>query len=32
MIYLQPQRICPRCGRALHPDVRFCPYCGNALG
>ena len=31
VVYVQPQRICPRCGRAIAHDVRFCPYCGNPV-
>ncbi|MGA8091283.1 MAG: DUF6114 domain-containing protein, partial [Thermoplasmata archaeon] len=32
VVYVQPQRICPKCGRAVAPDVRFCASCGNPLG
>jgi uncharacterized protein DUF6114/zinc ribbon protein len=31
IVYVQPHRICPRCGRPIGHDVRFCPYCGNAV-
>lgn len=27
-----PQRMCPKCGRAVGLDIKFCPFCGNALG
>ena len=23
--------ICPRCGRALAPDMKVCPYCGVSI-
>jgi Family of unknown function (DUF6114)/zinc-ribbon domain len=25
------QRICPKCGRVIDPNVQFCPFCGNSL-
>jgi hypothetical protein len=24
-------RMCPSCGRAIDPNVKFCPHCGKAL-
>lgn len=32
VVYVQPSRICPKCGRAVSPDVKFCASCGNPLG
>jgi apolipoprotein N-acyltransferase len=32
VVYVQPQRICPKCGRAVAPGVMFCAFCGNPLG
>lgn len=32
VVYVQPQRMCTKCGRAVASDVKFCPFCGNALG
>jgi hypothetical protein len=26
------QRVCPKCGRVVDPNVKFCPACGNTLG
>jgi len=31
VVYVQPSRICPKCGRAVGPDVKFCSFCGNPL-
>ncbi|MFY9716951.1 MAG: DUF6114 domain-containing protein [Thermoplasmata archaeon] len=31
VVYVHPQRMCVRCGRAVQPESRFCPNCGNAL-
>ena len=25
------QRVCPKCGRVVDPNVAFCPHCGNNL-
>jgi hypothetical protein len=33
VVWQQPvQRVCPKCGRVVDPNVKFCPACGNALG
>ncbi len=32
VVYVQPQRVCPKCGRAAGPGVQFCAFCGNPLG
>lgn len=32
VVYVQPQRVCTKCGRAVNPEVKFCPFCGNPLG
>ncbi len=32
VVYVQPQRVCPKCGRAVSPDVKFCSFCGTPLG
>jgi len=32
VVYVQPQRVCPKCGVAVGTDVKFCPRCGNPLG
>ena len=31
VVFVQPQRICPKCGRPQGNDVRFCSACGNPL-
>lgn len=31
IVYVHPQRICVKCGRAVAPEVKFCPHCGNPL-
>ncbi|MGI0071218.1 MAG: DUF6114 domain-containing protein [Thermoplasmata archaeon] len=25
------QRVCPKCGRVVDPNVKFCPHCGAGL-
>jgi hypothetical protein len=33
VMWAQPvQRVCPKCGRVVDPNVKFCPSCGNPLG
>jgi Family of unknown function (DUF6114)/zinc-ribbon domain len=33
VVWQQPvQRVCPKCGRVVDPNVKFCPACGNSLG
>lgn len=32
VVYVQPQRVCPKCGRPQGNDVKFCSFCGNPLG
>jgi hypothetical protein len=33
VMWAQPvQRVCPKCGRVVDPNVKFCPACGNTLG
>jgi apolipoprotein N-acyltransferase len=32
VVYVQPQRVCPKCGRVAGPGVQFCAFCGNPLG
>jgi Family of unknown function (DUF6114)/zinc-ribbon domain len=32
VVWQQPvQRVCPKCGRVVDPNVKFCPACGNSL-
>lgn len=31
VVYVQPQRVCVKCGRPVAPDTRFCPACGNPM-
>jgi hypothetical protein len=31
VVYVHPQRMCVKCGRAVQPESRFCPNCGNTL-
>ncbi len=32
VVWQQPvQRVCPKCGRVVDPNVKFCPACGNTL-
>jgi hypothetical protein len=34
IVVAQPpvQRVCPKCGRVIDPNVKFCPHCGATLG